>query len=87
MLKVRTSLCKIQGSTRTLINVETGELDPLQIRKNFVLKYPFCISVYVTHKVASETKKPSPPVTESSGTRRELGREPPPTSALAHSLG
>lgn len=31
------------GSTWALINVETKESDPLQIRKNFVLKDTFCV--------------------------------------------
>lgn len=45
------------GSTWALINVETGESDPLQIWKIFVPKDPCQIPVYVTHKVTFRDKE------------------------------
>lgn len=56
------------GSTWALINVETGESDPLQIRKIFVPKDPCQVSVYVTHKVIFGDKE-----TQLTSSRRAQG--------------
>lgn len=45
------------GSIWALINLETGESDPLKIVEIFVLKIPHEVPFYVTHKVAFRQKE------------------------------